>query len=282
MKLLLACLLAGMAVLSAWTGGVACAQHDDAPNGNASAVRFVVTSVKETNTPPAPGESGGIRARPGGQTYVARYATLKSMMMDMYKIAGVQIVGGPGWINTTRFDVTAKAEHPENIDNLHIMFQNMLADRFKLQFHRETRTLPEWVVTVDKNGSKMKANPSPEPFDIPIKFSGAGPSDNTLTFTGIHADMEYLCLWLGLVINRFQQVDRPVVDQTGLKGFYDFTLTFAPDLSGRTTPNGEPIPSWEGSNLAEALRDRLGLKLENSKGPAKVFVIDHVEKPTEN
>jgi len=282
MKLRLACLLAGTAVLlAAWTGRIVRAQQGDAPNGNASALRFEVTSVKETRSVPGPGELAGIRPIAGG-TYMARYATLKSMIREMYKITDVQIAGGPNWINTARFDVTAKAEHPDNLGNLNIMFQNMLADRFKLQFHRETRTLPVWVVTMDKNGSKMKVNPSPEQFEVPIKLSGAGAASTSLTFTGIHSNMEYLCWWLGLVINRFQQVDRPVVDRTGLKGFYDFTLTFVPDPSGRTGPNGEPLASFEGSNLAEALREQLGLKFENTKSPVQVFIVDHVEKPSEN
>jgi len=282
MRLSLACLLAGMTVLlAAWTGMIARAQKGDAPNGNAGALRFEVTSVKETKTMLAPGELAGIRAMAGG-TYMARYVTLKSMIREMYKITDVQIAGGPNWIDTARFDVTAKAEHPDNIGNLNIMFQNMLADRFKLQFHRETRTLPVWVVTMDKNGSKMKVNPSPEQFEAPIKLSGAGAASTSLTFTGIHTNMEYLCWWLGLVINRFQQVDRPVVDRTGLKGFYDFTLTFAPDPSGRTGPNGEPLASFEGSNLAEALREQLGLKFENTKSPVQVFIIDHLQKPSEN
>jgi hypothetical protein len=138
----LACLLAGMAVLlAAWTGRIVRAQQGDAPNGNASALRFEVTSVKETKTMLAPGDLAGIRAIAGG-TYMARYATLKSMIREMYKITDVQIAGGPNWINTARFDVTAKAEHLDNLGNLNIMFQNMLADRFKLQFRRETRTLP--------------------------------------------------------------------------------------------------------------------------------------------
>jgi len=268
-------------LLAAWTGRIAHAQQGDAPNGNARALRFEVTSVKETKTMLAPGELAGIRAMAGG-TYMARYATLKSMIREMYKITDVQIAGGPNWINTARFDVTAKAEHPDNIGNLNIMFQNMLADRFKLQFHRETRTLPVWVVTMDKNGSKMKVNPSPEQFEVPIKLGGAGAASTSLTFTGIHTNMEYLCWWLGLVINRFQQVDRPVVDRTGLKGFYDFTLTFVPDPSGRTGPNGEPLASFEGSNLAEALQEQLGLKFENTKSPVQVFIVDHVEKPSEN
>ena len=84
------------------------------------------------------------------------------------------------------------------------------------------------------------------------------------------------------MISRFQQIDRPVVDRTGLKEFYDFKLTFTPDPSGRAGPNGEPLASFEGSNMAQALRERLGLKLENTKDAVQVFVIDGVEKPSEN
>jgi uncharacterized protein (TIGR03435 family) len=271
-----------MAVLQPfWTGRIAYAQQSGAPNGNASALRFDVASVKETKIVPAPGEAGGIHAR-GGGTYVARYVTLKSMIREMYKITDVQIAGGSNWIDTARFDITAKAENRGDAGSWKIMFQNLLADRFKLQFHRETRTLPVWVVTMEKNGSKMKVNPGPEQSDVPIKLSGAGAGSTSLTFTGTHTDMDYLCWWLGSMINRFQQVDRPVVDRTGLQGFYDFTLTFAPDPSGRTGPNGEPLASFEGSNLAEALREQLGLKLENSKSPVEVFVIDHVEQPSGN
>jgi len=282
MKLSLACLLAGMAVVSAaWMGRIARAQQGQAPNGNASALRFEVVSVKETKIVPGRGEPGGIYPMPGG-TCRARYVTLKSMIKEVYKITDVQIVGGPNWINTTRFDITAKADHPDNIANLNVMFQNMLADRFKLQFHREMRTIPVWAVTIDKDGSKMEVNASPEQFDVPIKLSGADSNSTALTFTGIHTNMEYLCWWLGSMISRFQQIDRPVVDRTGLKEFYDFKLTFTPDPSGRTGPNGETLASFEGSNMAQALREQLGLKLENTKDAVQVFIIDGVEKPSEN
>jgi hypothetical protein len=98
---------------------------------------------------------------------------------------------------------------------------------------------------------------------------------------GIHANMEYLCWWLGLMINRIQQIDRPVLDQTGLKGYYDFTLTL-PEFSAPSRPNGEPLSALEDPNVLKAVREQLGLKMENSKGPVLVFVIDHVEKPAGN
>jgi uncharacterized protein (TIGR03435 family) len=282
MKFSLACLLAGMAVLpAAWTGRIAPAQEGEAQNGNASALRFEVVSVKEAKIAPGPGEPGGIHPMPGGTCW-ARYVTVKSMIREMYKIADVQIIGGPNWINTTRFDIEAKADHPDNIANLNVMFQNMLADRFKLRFHREMRTLPVWAVTIDKHGTKMKVNPSPEQFDVPIKLSGADSNSTALTFTGIHTKMEYLCWWLGSMISRFQQIDRQVVDRTGMKEFYDFKLTFTPDPTGRTGSNGEPLASFEGSNMAQALREQLGLKLENTKDAVQVFIIDGLERPSKN
>lgn len=267
--------LAGLLIVIAT---VAAAQ--EAPKA-APPLAFEVTSIKPANTPPPAGEFAGIRALPGGQTYVARFAPLKLMIKLMYKITDAQIVGAPDWVNTDRFDVQAKAEKPSSLDDLHIMFQTLMADRFKLQFHRETRTMPAFILTVDKGGSKMKVNEEPQPFEIPIKGAGAAPPTPP-TFTGTRCDMEYLRWWLGQQLNNFQQVDRPVVDQTGLKGFYDFKLTFAPDLSGRTGPNGEAPPSFDGPTLFQALREQLGLKLESSKGPVEVFVIDHVEKPGAN
>jgi uncharacterized protein (TIGR03435 family) len=276
-----ACVVALISLLAGLNAGPG-SQQGDAPKAAAKPLAFEVTSVKPTATPPSQGEFGGIRALPGGQTYVARFVPLKLMMKLMYKITDSQIVGGPDWINTDRFDVRAKAEQPTTLDNLHIMFQTLLADRFELKFHRETRTLPAFLLTVDKGGSKMKVNESPEPFDIPIQLSSQAQPPKPPVFTGARVSMEYLSWWLGQQLNNVQQVDRPVVDQTGLKGFYDFKLSYAPDLSGRTGPNGETPPSFDGPSLFQALREQLGLKLESSKGPVEVFVIDHVEKPKEN
>src|ERR1035438_2211652 len=93
-------------------------------------LNFEVASIKATTTRPQPGEGGGIRVLPGGQTYVGRFVPLKLMIKLMYKISDSQIAGGPDWMNTDMFDVRAKAEKPSTLDDLHIMFQNMLADRF--------------------------------------------------------------------------------------------------------------------------------------------------------
>jgi uncharacterized protein (TIGR03435 family) len=231
---------------------------------------FEVASIK----PWQPGgQGGGIRAMPGGQSYVAQGATLRLMIMLMYKVADSQIVGGPAWMNSDRWDVNAKAEHPSNIDQLHEMYQTLLADRFQLRFHMETKEQTAYAVTVDKSGSKMKKNLSPEPFDFPLKPNGPG------KLLAQHLDMKYFCWWLG------QPLQAPVVNLTGLNGFYDFTLELPPPdpdrlkaEGDRKAEGGRPDPS----DLFAAIRDQLGLKVEMRKAPVPIMVIDHAEKPGEN
>src|SRR5258708_113831 len=119
--------------------------HDQAHAETRTTLAFEVATVKPSD-PNARG--GGIRPMPGGQTYVATGVPLRLMIKLMYGITDVQIAGGPDWINTERFDVRAKAEKPSTIDHLHEMFQTLLGDRFQLKFHRETRTLPVYVLVV--------------------------------------------------------------------------------------------------------------------------------------
>lgn len=127
---------------------------------------FEVTSIKPWK---AGAPAGGIMALPGGQEYRTVGVPVMRMISLMYKIPDRQIIGGPDWINTDRWDIDAKADHAGySLDDLHIMFQNMLADEFKLQFHKETKEGPVYAMTVDKSGLKMKVNQTPESFKIPI------------------------------------------------------------------------------------------------------------------
>lgn len=198
----------------------------------------------------------------------------------MFRLTDDQIAGGPDWMNTELWDVRAKADHPSSVDDLHVMFQNLLIDRFQLKIRHETRTMPAFLLTIDKSGLKMKPNTSTEPFDIPIKGPNQITPPTPPKFIGTRVPMYYLCWWLsqgGLPTG----INRPIVDNTGLKGFYDFTLEFAPDLTGRRGPNGETPPTFDGPDIFTALRQQLGLKLDSGKGPVEVFVIDHAERPVE-
>lgn len=146
---------------------------------------FEVASIK----PYKPGDLdvGGIRPMPGGQAYVAGGVPVRLMIKLMYEITDSQIIGEPNWINTELWDVVAKAARPSTRDQLHEMFQTLLVDRFKLQFHRETGEMRAYVLSVDKSGSKLKLNEAQDTFDFPIKPSEPGKQ------TGTHVSMSYLC-----------------------------------------------------------------------------------------
>ena len=169
--------------------------------------------------------------------------------------------------------VEAKADKAYSLDDLHIMFQNLLADEFKLKFHRESKEGPVYALMVDKVGSKMTVNTGPTDFEIPI---GGGPGGIT---HGKRVPMEYLCYWLGLIL---RNDDRPVLDKTGLTGFYDFTLTFLPELPPGFDRANIPAEFLDRPNIFDALKQQLGLKLESQKGPVTYYVIDSVEKPAAN
>lgn len=215
-----------------------------------------------------------MKGQPGGQTFTGRCVPLSLIVKYAYKIIDSQIVGGPGWMNTELYDFEAKTDRPVTRAEVATLFQTLLADRFKLQFHNETRTLSALVLTVDKAAHKMKANDSSYEWDIPIMpMPGSIPK-----FKGTRCPMYYLSWWIA------QRESRPVLDKTGLSGFWDFTLEFIPEGmgEGRRSANGDLGPAMDGSSLSTALRQQLGLKLESEKAPVEVYVIDHVEKASAN
>jgi uncharacterized protein (TIGR03435 family) len=235
---------------------------------------FEVASLKAS----APGGRGGaIRPAPGGERYVANNVPLRLMIAVAYQIKADQIQGGPDWIATIPFDMNAKAGRAASIDELRMMLRNLLAERFQLKFHRETKELPIYALTVDKGGARLKEHPfqnAGEPWieERAEKFLHMNLSARSVT-------MKYFAFRLS------QSLDRPVVDQTGLSGDYDFELSYTRDLPPgipeNAQLNGVPIDT-SGPNIFAALPQQLGLKLEPKKGPVSIFVIDHAEKPAEN
>lgn len=221
-------------------------------------LRFEVASIK----PSAPGSKlGSIYPAPGRRRYVGTSVSLKLMMTVAYHLNYEQI-SGPGWISDELFDVNAAAEKPSTIEELHTMLRNMVEERFRLRMHDETKVRPVYVLSVDKAGVRMK--PSETAGDPHV--SGPGPG----SLTGHSTPMDYFSWLLGLF------VDRPILDRTGLKDVYDFTLTWNPDLT-TDTADDNPEPG-----LFEALRKELGLRLDGQNGPLEVKVIDHVEQPEPN
>jgi len=282
--------------------------------GQAAAARpsFDVASIKAA----APPIYGKLMIRMGGDPGRIDYGnvSLKDIIRQAYDVHDYQI-SGPDWMNSTRFDIVAKVPDGAPEDQVPLMWQALLAERFKLQIHRESKELPMYALVVGKNGPKMKESeidangtanggqgsggPSPLP---PVKMGkdgmpqlpGGGRGPMILMNGRGHVTAKMMNM-SGLVDILARSVDRPVVDQTELKGSYDFNLDYTPDESTRMPmPGGMPPPPGAGEmhgadspdnglSLFAALQAQLGLKLEAKKGPVELIVIDRVEKaPTEN
>jgi uncharacterized protein (TIGR03435 family) len=191
------------------------------------------------------------------------------MIKTMYGITDSQIAGGADWIDTEPYDIDAKADHRSTLDQLHEMFRTLLADRFQLRFHHETRPASAYVMTISKSGAKLKLSEVQEQFDVPMKPGGP------LGAAGTRVSMAYLAFYLS------QQLDAPVVDDTSLDGYYDFALKLYPQNGpGLSLPGpGAPDPV---ESILVPLREQLGLTLQQKRAPVEVFVIDHAERPEAN
>lgn len=229
---------------------------------------FEVASIK-----PAPEHSSMfVRPMPGGRLSAA--SPVRLMLMNAYGLQYSQIVGGPDWLNSEAFTVEAKAEGNPGRDQLMLMLQSLLEDRFHLRTHREQRDLPVYTLTVGKNGPKLAsakdaacdANANPPCGRMRISMSRSG-----VHMEGAAAPTSELIRVLAIALSR------PVVDRTGLTGVYDIRLDFVDDGPGAT-----PAPDSAGPSIFAALSEQLGLKLEAAKAPVEVLVIDHIEHPTAN
>jgi len=245
-----------------------CAQTA-APTSAPPRLEFEVASIH----PSSPTHHGfqGIQARADG--YVASYLPVKMMIALMYRIPARQVIGGPVWIKDDRYDVEAKTDTKYSLDDLNTMYKNMLADRLHLKFHIETKEANAYVLTVDKKGSKMKASDQPPSYNFPITFSGIG------EMHGTHVAMPFFCWMLGQML---QQDERPVVNMTGLTGFYDFNLSYLPRRLPQEERSHLSQELLDRPSIFDAVKDQLGLRLTAQKGPVQYLVIDHIERPTEN
>ena len=196
---------------------------------------------------------------------------LKVILTQAYRVQSDTIIGGPAWITTDRWDIIAKTEKPATRMQQWDMLKPLLAERFKLQVHTETRQLPEYELVLAKGGPKLHESTAAElEANQPSTRIGRGLIDAH----GIPA-----AEFAGFL--RSEVGGRPVIDKTGLTGKYDFKVQWVPD---ERQPNGggdAPPPESTGPSIFSALQE-LGLKLESIKGPVEVLVIDHVEKPTGN
>jgi uncharacterized protein (TIGR03435 family) len=201
-----------------------------------------------------------------------------------------QVVGGPAWIDSEGYDIDAKPAANTDPKQVWLMWQTLLADRFKLRLHRETRDLPIYDLTAAKGGPKLPAAkaagcvsfpPGTPPRHVPGKVdcgyvSGPGSQAGCCTIRGRKVHVADLIKELAFVL------DRAVLDRTGFTGEFDLNLSFTPDEALRGFPTTR-LPTYPTlPNIFAALEEQLGLKLVPARGPVEVLVVDHAERPATN
>jgi uncharacterized protein (TIGR03435 family) len=209
--------------------------------------------------------------------------TLKSYIVAAYNVKTYQVTGGPNWIDDSTYDVVAKLEMaglpklPANLtpnqraaaeeDRLHTALQGLLAERFQLKVHHESKDMPAYALIVVKGGFKLKE--VPETAGCGTSSKGNGTSIN---FTATCVDMTRFASYLARVTKQ------PVSDETHLQGSYSFSLEYTPDdLKASVSTDQPALPS-----LFTVLQQKLGLKLEQKKVPVDILVVDSAERPSEN
>src|SRR4051794_78712 len=235
---------------------------------------FEVATIKPS-VPDAPGQSI-LLGRGGSNLFTTTNSTLADLITFAYELHPRQLTFAPAWVESEKFDLSAKPDQPgmPSGPQLKTMVKQLLAERFQLTFHREKKELSVYALTVAKSGPKL--NKSESTASLP-GIGGRGPGS-------IGVRNATMAEFADFLQNRL--VERPVVDQTGLPGRYDFTLKWTPDPGqlAAVGPNASPPPpaDEDAPDLFGALVQQLGLKLEGTKAPVEVLVIDKVEKPSEN
>ena len=209
-----------------------------------------------------------------GSRFVATALPLRPLIMEAYRVRDFQIVGGPNWINDNPWDIEAKAapdviltwtesENPYLAGPLARMLQSLIEDRFQLKFHWEAKQLSVYELTFARGGPKLKLSVDQTTTRVSETKLGRGyvevpgqPFRNFVYFLG-------------------RQLDRPLIDKTGLQGLYDVTLRWTPEPAENTRTSDFPT-------LFTALQEQLGLKLESGRGAVDMLVIDSVQRPSGN
>jgi uncharacterized protein (TIGR03435 family) len=267
----------------------------------AGPMSFEVASVK-------PNKAGGQIIRIGiqqGGRFVANNVTVQQLVVFAYQVQNFQIVGSPDWSRDDRFDINAKAEGdvppaPLGVAGpMQMMVRSLLADRFKLTLHMDTREMPIYALVLARPDGRLGPQLTRSSVDCTGR-GGAGrgrgdagrqpapPAPGERPQCGMFGGLGQFRAG-GMALSELArilsgQVQRVVIDRTGLTGTFDFDLTYTPDQ----LPQGPPPPGAQlqppvdpnGPSIFTALEEQLGLKLDAQRGPVPVLVIDHVEPPT--
>jgi uncharacterized protein (TIGR03435 family) len=231
--------------------------------------RFAIAVIRPIGTAP-PGASVSLGTNDGGR-FVARGVTAQVLVQLAYSVQRYQIAGAPAWFSDEAFDIEAKPEPPfsPTPDESKEMVRTLLAERFGLKVHQDTREGTVFNLVVAKGGPKF--NPTTTSPEKRFTRGGMG----SFSATGVR--LEFFLQRLSA------QLERPIYDRTGLNGEYDIELHWTPQrLSASAQVSGEPSPDGDDPALATALEEQLGLKLERAKGPIETLVIEAAERPGQN
>jgi uncharacterized protein (TIGR03435 family) len=275
------------------------------PDTNPTLPSFEVASIK----PHVSDNQPGVRVMMGGPDvshFRASNATVKMLIGTAYSVKEFQVSGGPSWINSERFDIDAKVEdsmaaqlaklpREQQQAEQALMIRSLLRDRFALAVTRSTKAGSVLALVVDKGGPKLKEVPPPDPNAgpgpppapaAPGTVPTPAPGQSFMMMINGQATLAANAQKMTNLVNQLSlMLQRPVIDQTGLTGTYQYTLQFAPQNALGPGPAPGSADSSQDSNTASlftALAEQLGLKLESTKGPIDTITIDHIEEPSEN
>jgi len=268
---------------------------------------FEVASVKPSKAPKVPNfplDSRNAKA-PGGRLSAA--FPLSGYIMFAYKLEPWQVAAAladaPKWVGTDLYEIEARADGNPTKDQMRLMMQSLLAERFKLAVHFDTREVRVFALTLVKPGQagpKLRPHaegppcPAPGTLSVPPQRDDVFPPNcdtqqmrvkpGGMALTGSrNSTMQSLADAVRSVGSLSGEIDRPVVDRTGLQGTFDYTIEWNGGVASPLSSGADALPpDPTGTTFLQALREQLGLKLVSSKGPIRMLIVDHVDRPSEN
>jgi uncharacterized protein (TIGR03435 family) len=244
----------------------------------AAPLTFEVAAIKPSNP-----DNRDLGLHQTNGSFIATGYSLYRLIAFAFAVELFQVSGGPDWSKSQRYDITAKKERDPRLakpDDDRYRVRALLADRFTLMVHQESKELPVFSLAIGKNGSKLqRAKP-------PVGSSGVSGRGANGRIQWIFTDSP-----VSLLVHELsQRLGRPVVDHTGLSEHYDFKLEWTPEQNQpvlQSTDSATAIPSASGPDssgpsIFTALQEQLGLKLESERGPVEIIVIDRANRPSEN
>jgi uncharacterized protein (TIGR03435 family) len=234
-------------------------------------LQFEVASVKPNTSM---GGNSGLNRGPGG-SLTATNVSLRFLIAFAYDVRDFQLTGGPGWINDDRYDVVARPDrdaaaaevksNPENAVKFRARLKALLADRFQVVVHSETREMPVAALVLARNGPHLEES----------KSDGSSISGQMGLLTCKKVSMK---MFAERVLS--QRLGRSVLDRTGIPGDFDFKIQYVEEASPKS--GGEAPLDVPGPSFLTAMQEQLGLKLESQKGPVEFVIVDRAERPSAN